>query len=174
MPKLRFAVPLGWQYEGHALRLTMRYIGSYNDDSETTIEKYGLAQRLAAPRTPGRSRSRRAKRSRTGPSSTSATAFTFGDEEQELGVAVGVINLLDQAPPEAEGPLGYDMLRPRPQGPDDLRSRQRQDSETVRLSTPNDPSMACPRTRGAVHGGEDAVVGWVSRYPQSGVGRCQT
>jgi iron complex outermembrane receptor protein len=116
MPKLRLAVPLGWQYEGHALRLTMRYIGSYNDDSETTIEKYGLAQRLAAPRAPG------TLALEEGETIADWTVFdfsygvTFGDEKQGLGVAVGVINILDQAPPEAEGPLGYDMLVHDPRG----------------------------------------------------------
>ena len=45
LPKMRLSVPLSWIYAGHMLGVAMRYIGSYYDDSENTIEKYGLAPR---------------------------------------------------------------------------------------------------------------------------------
>ena len=35
--------------------------------------------------------------------------FSFGAEGWRASLRVGVINLLDEPPPEAEGPLGYDV-----------------------------------------------------------------
>jgi outer membrane receptor protein involved in Fe transport len=35
--------------------------------------------------------------------------FSFGDEGWRTRLRVGVINLLDEAPPEAEGPFGYEV-----------------------------------------------------------------
>jgi outer membrane receptor protein involved in Fe transport len=116
MPKLRFAVPLRWSLEGHALGVTMRYVGSYADDSETTIEKYGLAQRLAAPRAPGTLAFEEGETIDAWAVFDFSYGFEFGDEGWKTGLTVGVINLLDTPPPDAESALGYDMLVHDPRG----------------------------------------------------------
>jgi outer membrane receptor protein involved in Fe transport len=106
MPKLRFSVPLSWAYAGHNVGVTMRYIGEYNDDSELTIEKYGLAP-------PGHSLDELAtlegERIPAWVVFDAGYGFGFGSEDWKTTVRVGVINLLDEPPPEAEGPLGYDV-----------------------------------------------------------------
>jgi outer membrane receptor protein involved in Fe transport len=106
MPKLRFSVPLSWAHAGHALGVTMRYIGEYNDDSELTIEKYGLAP-------PGSSLGDLAllegERIPSWVVFDAGYAFSFGGEGWQAKLRVGVINLLDESPPEAEGALGYDV-----------------------------------------------------------------
>jgi outer membrane receptor protein involved in Fe transport len=119
LPKLRFSVPLRWTYEGHTLGVTMRYIGSYNDDSETTIEKYGLAQTLSAPRAPGTLAVEEGETIAAWTVFDFSYAILFGDfagEGWELGLNLGVINILDEPPPEAESPLAYDMLVHDPRG----------------------------------------------------------
>jgi outer membrane receptor protein involved in Fe transport len=106
MPKLRLAVPLTWAYSGHTLGATMRYIGEYNDDSEITIEKYGLVP-------PGASFADLSVLE--GEKIPAWVVFdvgyglSFGGDGWRTSVRIGVINLLDEAPPEAEGPLGYDV-----------------------------------------------------------------
>jgi outer membrane receptor protein involved in Fe transport len=103
MPKLRFAVPLSWTYEGHALGVTLRYIGEYNDDSEFTIEKYGLAENF------GDLATAEGELISAWVVLDAGYGFTFGDEAWRTKLRVGVINLLDEPPPEAEGALGYDV-----------------------------------------------------------------
>ncbi|HMI91457.1 MAG TPA: TonB-dependent receptor, partial [Polyangiales bacterium] len=106
LPKLRFSVPVSWAYEGHTLGVTMRYTGEYNDDSELTIEKYGLAP-------PGVSladlSSLEGERIAAWVVFDAGYGFSFGAEGWRASLRVGVINLLDEPPPEAEGPLGYDV-----------------------------------------------------------------
>ena len=103
MPKLRFTVPISWTHRGHTLNVTMRYIGEYNDDSEFTIEKYGLADDfddLALAE------------GELIPAWVVLDAgygFDFDLDGWGMGLRAGVINLLDEPPPEAEGPLGYDV-----------------------------------------------------------------
>jgi outer membrane receptor protein involved in Fe transport len=119
MPKLRLSVPLRWTYEGHTLGPTMRYIGSYNDDSEATIEKYGLAYTLAAPRATGTLAVEEGETIDAWVVFDFSYGFVFGDfgsDGWEGGVNLGVINLLDEPPPEAESPLAYDMLVHDPRG----------------------------------------------------------
>jgi hypothetical protein len=110
MPRLRFAVPLRWFFNGHVIGATMRYVGGYNDDSETTIERYGLPNinNLAIAE---------------GEAIPSWTAFdanygyTFHSSESwRLRLAVGVLNLLDTPPPAVEGPLGYEVGVADPRG----------------------------------------------------------
>jgi outer membrane receptor protein involved in Fe transport len=119
MPKLRLSVPLRWTYEGHTLGPTMRYIGSYNDDSEATIEKYGLAQTLSAPRSPGTLAIAEGEEIAAWVVFDFSYGFVFGDfagDGWEGGLNLGVINILDEPPPEAESPLAYDMLVHDPRG----------------------------------------------------------
>lgn len=102
MPKLRMAVPLRWLYQGHVIGATMRYVGSYNDDSEHTVERYGLPNINNLALAEGE----------TIPAWTVFDAnygFTFGDEDRRIQLAVGVLNLLDEAPPAVESPLGYEV-----------------------------------------------------------------
>jgi hypothetical protein len=102
IPRLRFAVPLRWFYEGHVVGFTMRYIGSYNDDSEITIEHYGLPNINNLAIAEGE----------TIPAWTVFDAnygYTFVDDSWRLRLAVGVINLLDTAPPAVDSPLGYEV-----------------------------------------------------------------
>ena len=84
----------------------MRYIGEYNDDSEYTIEKYGLAP-------PGSSlgdlASLEGERIPAWVVFDLGYSYAFGTEGWRTTVRVGVINLMDEAPPAAEGPLGYDV-----------------------------------------------------------------
>jgi outer membrane receptor protein involved in Fe transport len=94
----------------------MRYVGSYTDDSETTIEKYGLAQRLAAPRAPGTLAFEEGETIDAWAVFDFSYGLEFGDEGWKTGLTVGVINLLDTPPPEAESALGYDMLVHDPRG----------------------------------------------------------
>jgi hypothetical protein len=103
IPKLRFAVPVRWMYLGHTLGATVRFIDGYNDDSEYTIEKRNLQ---------GIDRIQFAE----GEAIASwmvldaMYGFAFGSEETWKGkVTVGVINVLDTAPPAVESPLGYEV-----------------------------------------------------------------
>ena len=103
LPKLRFSVPLTWSYAAHALGVTLRYVGEYNDDSELTIEKYGLAESFD---------DLSSVEGELIPAWVVLDAgygFSFGDEGWRTKLRIGVINLLDEPPPEAEGPLGYDV-----------------------------------------------------------------
>jgi outer membrane receptor protein involved in Fe transport len=110
MPKLRFSIPVSWAYGDHAVGVTMRYIGEYNDDSELTIEKYGLAP-------PGLSLADlsllEGERIPAWVVFDAGYGFGFGSAAESGGwhvnLRVGVINVLDEPPPEAEGPLGYDV-----------------------------------------------------------------
>ncbi|MDD9946712.1 MAG: TonB-dependent receptor [Myxococcales bacterium] len=113
MPKLRFVMPLSWGLGSHTLNLTMRYIGEYHDDSELTIERYGLAP-------PGTSLSELAflkgERIPAWMVFDAGYSFRFGDDNWRTVVRVGVINLFDRPPPAAEGPLGYDVALHDPRG----------------------------------------------------------
>jgi len=103
MPKLRFAVPLTWTYGGHGAGVTLRYIGEYNDDSEFTIEKYGLAENFD---------DLSAEEGELIPAWVVldvSYGFSFGNDGWRTKLRAGVINLLDEPPPEAEGALGYDV-----------------------------------------------------------------
>jgi outer membrane receptor for ferrienterochelin and colicin len=109
LPRLRFSVPLRWLYNGHMLGVTMRYIGSYRDDSETTIERYGLAN-LTQPEIA------------EGETISSWTVFdanygyTFDNGGSKIRLSVGVINLMNAAPPAVESPLGYEIGLHDPRG----------------------------------------------------------
>ncbi len=103
IPKLRFSVPVRWMYSGHTIGATVRFIDGYNDDSEYTIEKRNL---------PGIDQIQYAE----GESIPSwmvldaMYAFAFGDPETWQGkLSVGMINVLDTAPPAVESPLGYEV-----------------------------------------------------------------
>ncbi len=102
IPQLRFAAPLRWMYEGHTLGVTLRYIGSYKDDSELVIEKYGLPNLANLALAEGETIA-------AWTVFDASYGFTFGDEDWQTKISVGVINLLDEAPPAAESPLGYDI-----------------------------------------------------------------
>lgn len=102
IPQLRFSVPLRWMYEGHVLGVTMRYIGSYQDDSELVIEKYGLPNLTNLAIAEGETID-------AWMVFDASYGFTFGDDGWETKFVVGVVNLADEPPPEAEGPLGYDV-----------------------------------------------------------------
>jgi iron complex outermembrane receptor protein len=106
LPKLRFSVPVSWSLAGHTLGATMRYVGEYNDDSEYTIEKYGLAP-------PGQSladlASLEGERIPAWVVFDVGYSYAFGTNDWNTTLRVGVINLLDEAPPEAESALGYDV-----------------------------------------------------------------
>jgi outer membrane receptor protein involved in Fe transport len=102
IPRLRFAVPLRWMYGQHLFGITMRYISGYNDDSEWTVERYGLPGINDLANAPGEA-------------IPSWTVFdvnyglTFGDEVRRIRIGVGVINVLDTPPPAVESPLGYEV-----------------------------------------------------------------
>lgn len=102
IPQLRFAVPLRWMYEGHTIGVSMRYIGAYQDDSELVIEKYGLPNLTNLAIAEGETID-------AWTVFDASYGFTFGDDGWETKFTVGVINLADTPPPEAEGPLGYDI-----------------------------------------------------------------
>jgi hypothetical protein len=109
LPRLRFSVPLRWLYAGHQLGFTMRYIGSYNDDSETTIERYGLPNINDLAIAEGEKI----------PSWVVFDAnygYTFVETGWKMRVTVGVINLFDTAPPAVESPLGYEYGLTDPRG----------------------------------------------------------
>jgi outer membrane receptor protein involved in Fe transport len=102
MPRLRFSVPLRWLYEGHVVGFTMRYIGGYHDDSEYTIERYGLAKISDLATAQGEAI----------PSWVVFDAnygYTFNADGTKVRLSVGVINLFDRAPPAVESPLGYEV-----------------------------------------------------------------
>jgi hypothetical protein len=109
LPRLRFSVPLRWLYAGHQLGFTMRYIGSYNDDSETTIERYGLPNINDLAIAEGEKI----------PSWVVFDAnygYTFVETGWKMRVTVGVINVFDTAPPAVESPLGYEYGLTDPRG----------------------------------------------------------
>jgi outer membrane receptor protein involved in Fe transport len=114
MPRLRFSVPLRWLFNGHVLGVTMRYIGGYNDDSETTIERYGLADIHSSLCAGARSWGDCLAVSE-GESIPSWTVFdanygyTFDGDGYKIRLTVGVINLANAAPPAVESPLGYEI-----------------------------------------------------------------
>jgi hypothetical protein len=115
LPKLRAAVPLRWMIGDHTLGVTMRYVGGYNDDSESTIERRGLFG-SADPKTVTKETYGRAvlavAEGEVIPSWTVFDAnygFSFGDENWKTKLALGVINLLDTDPPAVESPLGYEV-----------------------------------------------------------------
>ncbi|MDH5674153.1 MAG: TonB-dependent receptor [Myxococcales bacterium] len=109
MPRLRMGVPVRWFYEGHTLGLTARYIGSYNDDSEATIERYGLATTLAAGETAGTVPDAEGEQISDWTVFDLNYGYSFGEEGWKMRLALGVINLFDADPPAAESPLGYDV-----------------------------------------------------------------
>jgi hypothetical protein len=101
MPQLRLFAPVRWLYEGHVLGFNVRHVGGYNDDSEHTVERYGffgIDQLQFA----------------TGEEIPSWTVFdavygfTFGEDNYQTRLQLGVLNVLDEAPPAVEGPLGYE------------------------------------------------------------------
>jgi len=87
----------------------MRYIGSYYDDSETTIEKYGLASELSAGRVAGQIPFVDGEKIDAWTVFDVNYGFAFGDDGWQTQLSVGVINLLDADPPAAEGALAYDV-----------------------------------------------------------------
>jgi outer membrane receptor protein involved in Fe transport len=95
-----------WAFSGHSVGVTMRYIGEYNDDSELTIEKYGLAPVGSSL---GDLSSLSGELIQAWVVFDIGYSVRFGGEALRTTVRAGVINVLDQAPPEAEGPLGYDV-----------------------------------------------------------------
>ena len=102
MPQLRVVAPIRWLYEGHLLGFTARHVGGYNDDSEATVERYGLA---------GIDQLQFADGEEIDPFTVfdAAYGYSFGDEGWKTRFTLGVLNLLDTAPPEVEGPLGYEV-----------------------------------------------------------------
>jgi hypothetical protein len=126
----------------------MRYIGSYNDDSETTIEKYGLAQTLAAPVAPG------TLAAEEGEEIAAWTVFDFS-----YGVLFGDFagdGWRDQhpgrAPARSREPAGLRHAHPRSARPDGLGPGQWKILKTKPLCGHNDPAMALLPTRESVHG----------------------
>jgi len=103
---MRLSVPLSWIYAGHMLGVAMRYIGSYYDDSENTIEKYGLAPRGQSL---GDLRDLNGEKISAWVVFDAGYSYVFDVEGFRGRIQVGVINLLDRPPPAAEGPLGYDV-----------------------------------------------------------------
>jgi outer membrane receptor protein involved in Fe transport len=109
IPKLRFTVPLRWIYGGHTAGATMRFIDSYFDDSEYTIEKRDLegvdriqyydGEKIAASML-----------------FDLMYGFSFGNDAWKGGVTVGVLNVADTAPPAVESPLGYEVGLHDPRG----------------------------------------------------------
>jgi hypothetical protein len=102
MPQLRFNVPLRWFYQGHVLGFTMRYIGSYHDDSEYTIEKYALASPSDLDVAQG-------QRIPAWVVFDANYGYSFQAAGVKTRISVGVINLFDRAPPVVESPLGYEV-----------------------------------------------------------------
>lgn len=101
LPKLRFSVPVRYAIAAHTLGVTVRYTGSYNDDSEYTIEERNL---------PGIDRIQFAE-GETIPAWTvfdASYGFWFGDDAWKVRLAIGVLNIADEAPPAAHAPLGYE------------------------------------------------------------------
>ncbi|MDD9941434.1 MAG: TonB-dependent receptor [Myxococcales bacterium] len=109
MPQLRMSVPLRWFFGGHMVGATMRFVGGYFDDSESTIEKYGLAQELAGGESPGTLAIEDGEEIPAWTVFDLNYGFLFGDASWQTQVALGVINLLDEPPPGAESGLGYDV-----------------------------------------------------------------
>jgi iron complex outermembrane receptor protein len=114
MPRLRFSVPLRWLFNGHVLGVTMRYISGYKDDSETTIERYGLADMRSSACAGARNWGDCLAVSE-GESIASWTVFdanygyTFDGDGYKIRLTLGVINLANAAPPAVESPLGYEI-----------------------------------------------------------------
>jgi outer membrane receptor protein involved in Fe transport len=109
MPKLRFSVPLRWMFSGHTLGATMRYVDGYYDDSEYTIEKRNL---------PGVDEIQYYDGEKI-PSTILFDlmyALTFGGDAWSGTASIGVLNLLDTAPPAVESPLGYEVGLHDPRG----------------------------------------------------------
>jgi outer membrane receptor for Fe3+-dicitrate len=102
MPRLRFSVPLRWLYDGHVIGFTMRYIGGYHDDSEYTIEKYGLAKVSDLATAQGEA-------IQAWVVFDANYGYTFDAYGKKIRLSVGVINLFDRAPPAVESPLGYEV-----------------------------------------------------------------
>jgi outer membrane receptor protein involved in Fe transport len=104
MPKLRLAVPLRWMFEGHTVGATMRYVGEYNDDSEQTIEMYGLSDL-----SPTSLAVAEGEKIPAWVVFDASYGFAFGDEGWRTKLTLGMINILDEPPPAAQSPLGYDV-----------------------------------------------------------------
>jgi outer membrane receptor protein involved in Fe transport len=112
IPQLRFAVPIRYMIGQHLFGITMRYIGGYHDDSEWTIEKYGLVSG-----SPGKDIStwNTALANSPGEAIPSMTVFdlnygyTFGEDQRKLRIQLGVYNVFDTPPPAVESPLGYEV-----------------------------------------------------------------
>lgn len=93
LPQLRASVPLSWSYEGHTLMFVTRYIDSYIDSSENTIEELGYEPEIPSQIT-----------------FDASYAYTFSVDTVQLRVRVGVINIADADPPVVEGSgLGYEV-----------------------------------------------------------------
>jgi len=92
LPKLRANLPLRWSYDGHMVGATANFISGYHDQSENTIEELEAEEDIAAMLTVDL-----------------MYGFSFGDNNWESKISVGVINIADQDPPAVQGPLGYEV-----------------------------------------------------------------
>jgi outer membrane receptor protein involved in Fe transport len=101
LPKLRFSVPVRYSIEAHTLGVTLRYTGGYNDDSENTIEERNL---------PGIDQIQFAEGEAIPAWMVfdASYGFWFGDDDWKVRIAVGVLNIADEAPPAVHAPLGYE------------------------------------------------------------------
>jgi outer membrane receptor protein involved in Fe transport len=102
LPKLRVTVPVRYTYDVHTLGFAVRYIDGYNDDSEYTIEERNL---------PGIDQVQFAE-GEVIPSwmvFDASYGFTLEEDDWKLRLSLGVLNLVDTAPPAVQGPLGYEV-----------------------------------------------------------------
>ena len=92
----------------HLFGVTMRYISGYNDDSEWTIERYGLTNgQIAGTDAASWNRVLANSEGEAIPSWTVFDlnyGFTFGDANRKLRLALGVINVLDTAASRPSSP----------------------------------------------------------------------
>jgi outer membrane receptor protein involved in Fe transport len=80
-----------WKLAGHTVGITARYIDSYRDDSENTVEERGAE---------------------TIPSWTVYDleyGFSTDLDLLVLSFELGALNVLDTDPPPVESPLGYEV-----------------------------------------------------------------
>ena len=102
IPKLRFSVPVRWMYQGHTLGATVRFIDSYYDDSEYTIERRNLPGIDSIQFADG-------EKIPAWVVLDGMYGFDFDADGWKGAIEVGVLNILDADPPAVEGPLGYEV-----------------------------------------------------------------
>jgi iron complex outermembrane receptor protein len=96
LPKLRATIPISWTMDGHTAAVIGNYIGSYKDDASTAPPFRDVESWL-----------------------TFDLQYSLRIEETEhfaTTIKIGVINLLDQDPPELLAGLGYDVMLHDPRG----------------------------------------------------------